>query len=125
MYDKQVTIYDSRSHTITDVNTFDVKPSPLGVSSLIVMHGHMIWGGIHIKGQRERITKIKSKGYQPAIGALQYENGVVTYDLLHRRFHFFKFAIHPEVGDLGDDDKWEPPRILCSYGIAYLVTCQV
>lgn len=89
------------------------------------MHGHMIWGGIHVVGQRERITEVKSRRYQPAVGALEFENGVVCYDLLHKKFRFQKFALHPEVGDLGNEDKWEAPRILCSYGIAYLVTRQV
>jgi len=120
-----VTIYDSRSHTISDINTFDVRPSPLGVSSLVVMYSHMIWGGIRVVGQRERITDIKSKWYQPAIGRLEFENGIVSYDLLHKRFRFQKFALHLEVDYLGDENEWEALKILCAYGIAYLVIRQV
>jgi len=82
----------------------------------------MIWGGIRVVGQRERFMDVKSKQYQPAIGKLEFENGIVSYDVLHKRFRFQKFALHPEVGDLGDEDEWESPRIICAYGIAYLVT---
>lgn len=89
------------------------------------MHGHMYWGGIRVVDQRQRITECKSKRYQPAVGTLEFENGIVSYDLLHKRFRFLKFAIHSEVGDLGNEDKWEPPRVLCSYGVTYLVSRQV
>lgn len=92
---------------------------------MVLIHGHLYWSGLKCIGQRERVTEIQSKQFQPAMGMLEQENVVVCYSIEHRRFQTLGFELNREVGDLGCADGFEAGRLVDCRGIAYLVTRQV
>jgi hypothetical protein len=125
----KVSIYDSRTNKYTDINTYKVKPTLQGKSSLILIHGHLFWAGSKLLGQPERVTELRSRRFQPGMGPLEYQSVIVSYDLGNRRFRTLTFEKeHGEdgtLGDIGNTDLYEPGRLVECGGVGYLLTRQV